>query len=257
MTGDSHRPDEQPPQPERFLTAYDPALLAAAPEVLPREATRDSAFVERIEAELTNSFAALAHVRKAVTFFGSARTPMGHREYNLARVAASCVGSEGFSVITGGGPGVMEAANRGAQEVGALSIGLRIDLPFEESHNSYVDLGLDFRYFFVRKICFVRYATGFVIFPGGFGTLDELFEALTLIQTKKVSNFPVILVGTRYWAGLMDWMTAQLLDEGKISPEDIDLLTICDDPDEIAATLESAHARHIRELQKPRAADAL
>jgi uncharacterized protein (TIGR00730 family) len=202
--------------------------------------------IERIERELRMGFDALAHVGAAASFFGSARTPRDDPEYGTARETARLVGEAGMAVITGGGPGTMEAANRGAQDAGALSIGLNIELPFEQGMNPWVELGLEFHYFFTRKVMFVRYASGFVVFPGGFGTLDELFESLTLIQTGKVRNFPVVLMGRDYWRGLLDWILERPLGEGKISSEDVELYTLTDDPDEVREVLLSAAHRQAR-----------
>ncbi len=179
-------------------------------------------------------------------FFGSARTPEDHPEYALARRTAKLVGDSGMAVITGGGPGTMEAANRGARDAGALSIGLNIELPFEQGANPYCDIALEFHYFFARKIMFMRYASGFVVFPGGFGTMDELFEALTLVQTDKIRAFPIVLVGTDYWQGLLDWIRERLLGEGKISPGDLDLFKVTDDPLEVRDALISAVHRRAR-----------
>jgi uncharacterized protein (TIGR00730 family) len=189
----------------------------------------------RILAEFVDGFDALAQVGPAVTVFGSARTPDGHPMYELARTIGRRLAEQGFAVITGGGPGVMEAANRGCQEGGGLSIGCNIELPHEQAINPYVDLGVEFRYFFARKTMFVKYADAFVILPGGFGTLDELFEALTLIQTGKVRDFPVILVGRAYWEGLLAWIRDVQLPAGAISVSDVELLRITDDPDEVCA----------------------
>src|SRR4029450_12158332 len=168
-------------------------------------------------------FDAMAKVGPAITVFGSARTRRDDPVYELARGIARRLAEAGYAVITGGGPGAMEAANRGCREGGGLSVGCNIELPHEQGMNQYVDLGVEFRYFFARKTMFVKYADGFVILPGGFGTLDELFESLTLIQVGKVRHFPVVLVGQAYWAGLLDWIRAKLLAEGMISPEDVDL----------------------------------
>jgi uncharacterized protein (TIGR00730 family) len=188
--------------------------------------------VLRIQAEFVEGFGALAELGPAISVFGSARFKPGEREYELAeRVAAGLV-REGFAVITGGGPGVMEAANKGANESGGTSVGLGIELPFEQGMNRFVDLGVNFRYFFARKTMFVKYANGFVVLPGGFGTLDELFEALTLVQTRKVREFPVVLVGVDYWSGLLDWLRGTALARGAISPPDLDLIRLTDDPDE-------------------------
>ena len=206
----------------------------------------DAARVERIREEIDEGFRTLAHVGAAASFFGSSRTPVADPEYGLARETARLVGDAGMAVITGGGPGVMEAANRGARDVGAQSIGLGIELPFEQELNQHLDIGLVFHYFFVRKIMFVRYASAFVAMPGGFGTLDELFESLTLIQTGKVRNFPVILVGSGYWCDLFEWMRDRVLAEGKISPHDMDLVTVTDDPAEVRDRLMSAAHRQAR-----------
>jgi uncharacterized protein (TIGR00730 family) len=203
----------------------------------------------RIMGEFVEGFDALAEVGPAVSIFGSARVGRRNRYYGAARRLAAALSREGFAIITGGGPGIMEAANRGAQEAGGLSIGCNIELPFEQGLNEYVDLGMEFRYFFVRKVMFVKYASGFVIFPGGFGTLDELFEALTLIQTGKVEHFPIVLYGTDYWEGMMEWIRERPLYEEKISPSDLDLLTITSDIDEAC----DAMARH-RDQQAKEAA---
>jgi uncharacterized protein (TIGR00730 family) len=201
---------------------------------------------ERIVDEVRMGFEALAHVGAAVSIFGSARTPEDDPEYALARETARLLGDDGFAIITGGGPGIMEAANRGAQESHAQSIGLNIELPFEQGLNPYVELGLEFHYFFTRKIMFVRYASGFVVFPGGYGTLDETFESLTLIQTGKIRHFPVVLVGTDYWQGLVDWIRERMLSEGKIGPEDVDLVTLTDDPQEVLRIVRDATHRQAR-----------
>ncbi len=206
----------------------------------------DADRIAQMRADLDEGFRALAHVGRAVSVFGSARTAPDDPDYALAREVARTLGAAGFAVITGGGPGIMEAGNRGAQDAGALSIGLNIDLPFEQGMNPYVDLGLEFHYFFTRKVMFVRYASSFVVFPGGFGTLDELFEALTLIQTEKIHEFPVLLVGSRWWGGLVEWMRERMLDEGKISPDDIDRLRVTDDPAEVLEVVSSAAHRHAR-----------
>ena len=235
---------QQNREPRMPVTA-DEELIGAQEAAVVSTLT-DAARVERIQEELEAGFRALAHVGAAASFFGSARTPPGHPEYAQARETARLVGEAGLAIITGGGPGSMEAANRGARDAGALSIGLNIELPFEQGLNPHVDIGLEFHYFFARKIMFVRYASGFVVFPGGFGTLDELFESLTLIQTGKVSNFPVILVGSDYWCDLIEWMRTRLLGEGKISPDDLDLLTVTDDPSEVRDVLMSAAHRQAR-----------
>jgi uncharacterized protein (TIGR00730 family) len=193
-----------------------------------------------MSAELERGFEVLRSVRRGVAVFGSARTPEHAPEYELARSVGRALGDAGFCVITGGGPGAMEAANRGAREAGATSVGLTIDLPFEQDHPDYVDLEVDFHYFFARKVMFVRYSSAFVVLPGGYGTLDELFEALTLIQTGKIRFFPVVLVGTDYWCGLVDWLRERMLGAGNISPEDLDIVTVTDSIDEVVAVCESA-----------------
>jgi uncharacterized protein (TIGR00730 family) len=191
----------------------------------------------RILSEFIEGFDALAGIGPAVSVFGSARTPETHPYYELGVQIGRRLAKEGYAVITGGGPGAMEAANRGCQEAGGLSIGCNIELPHEQRLNPYVDLGVQFRYFFVRKVMFVKYADAFIILPGGFGTLDEMAEALTLIQTGKIHHFPVILVGTAYWQGLVDWMRNVLLPGDAISADDMDLLSMTDDVDEIVGIL--------------------
>ena len=199
--------------------------------------------VERVRDEISNAFRALQDVSKAVSFFGSARTSRSHLDYKLARRLAAELGHSGFAIITGGGPGIMEAANRGARDAGALSIGLNIELPFEQKVNDFVDLAISFRYFFARKLMFVRYASAFVVLPGGFGTLDELFEALTLLQTEKIRHFPVCLVGSAYWEGLLGWIHTKLLETEKIHEEDLNLLYVTDKLDSIREVIEAAHVR--------------
>ncbi len=201
----------------------------------------------RIMGEFVEGFDALADIGPAVSIFGSARVGRRNRYYGAARRLAAALSREGFAIITGGGPGIMEAANRGAQEAGGLSIGANIELPFEQGLNEYVDLGMEFRYFFVRKVMFVKYASGFVIFPGGFGTLDELFEALTLIQTGKVEHFPVVLYGTDYWEGMMEWIREKPLFEEKISASDLELVTITSDIDEACAAMASHREQQEKE----------
>ncbi|MEV0149538.1 MULTISPECIES: TIGR00730 family Rossman fold protein [unclassified Nonomuraea] len=201
--------------------------------------------VLRIQAEFVEGFGQLAELPRAVTVFGSARTPSDSGEYAMGRALGRAIAEAGYAVITGGGPGVMESANRGASEVdGAVSVGLGIELPFEQRMNDYVDLGIEFRYFFVRKTMFVKYSCGFIALPGGFGTLDELFEALTLVQTHKVTSFPVVLMGSEFWGGLIDWIKSTLLGTGKIAEQDLDLITVTDDVDEaVRIVVESDQAR--------------
>ncbi len=188
--------------------------------------------VLRIQGEFVEGFDRLADVGAAVTVFGSARTPEDHPQYQAAVELARRLGEQGFNVITGGGPGVMEAANRGGQEAGVRSIGLNIELPFEQNANPYIDEMIEFHYFFARKTMFLKYARAFVIFPGGFGTMDELFESLTLIQTGKMRNFPVVLFDTEYWGGLVSWLREKMESEGKISEGDLDLMLPTDSVDE-------------------------
>jgi uncharacterized protein (TIGR00730 family) len=196
----------------------------------------------RILSEFVEGFDALAQVGPAITVFGSARTAPGDPTYELARAIGRRLAEAGFAVITGGGPGVMEAANRGCQEGGGLSVGCNIELPHEQGTNAYVDLGVEFRYFFARKVMFVKYADGFVILPGGLGTLDELFESLTLIQTGKVRLFPVVLVGRSYWTGLLDWMRDTMLQAGTIGELDLGLFHVTDDPDEVIEYIKTHRA---------------
>jgi len=193
---------------------------------------RDSWRVFRILGEFVEGFEELSHLGPAVTVFGSARTEPDHPYYQQCVQTARLLGEAGFTIITGGGPGMMEAANKGAKEAGVCSVGLNIELPFEQDVNRHADMKIYFRYFFVRKTMFVRYAQAFVIFPGGFGTLDELFESLTLIQTGKIKHFPVVLFGSKYWGGLRDWLKNTMEAEGNISPGDLELFTITDSPQE-------------------------
>ena len=193
--------------------------------------------VLRIQAEFVEGFGALAELGPAIGVFGSARTPPDHPSYAVGEELGRKLVEAGFAVITGGGPGAMEAANKGAIEAGGVSVGLGIELPFEAGLNEYVDLGIHFRYFFARKTMFVKYAQGFVVLPGGLGTFDELFEALTLVQTRKVTSFPVVLVGVDYWQGLLDWLRGTVLAEGKISETDLEMLVLTDDLDEAVSLM--------------------
>ncbi|ABC78534.1 lysine decarboxylase family [Syntrophus aciditrophicus SB] len=186
----------------------------------------------RIMAEFVESIEELSTLRNAVSIFGSARLKPGDLWYGKAEYLAKRLAEKGFSVITGGGPGIMEAANKGAAEAGGKSVGMNIRLPFEQKPNPYSNVSIDYKYFFIRKVMFVKYAVAYVIFPGGYGTLDELFEALTLIQTKRIKSFPVILLGSDYWKGLMDWLNDTMLKEDMILSDDLDLIRITDDPDE-------------------------
>lgn len=197
--------------------------------------------VLRIQSEFIEGFGALAEVPRAVAVFGSARTPEDDPEYALGRKLGAALVEAGYAVVTGGGPGAMEAANRGASESGGFSIGLGIELPFEQALNEWVDLGLNFRYFFARKTMFVKYSQAFVCLPGGFGTLDELFEAVTLVQTHKITRFPIVLLGSDYWSGLLDWIRAVMVRDGKISPGDLDLLSVTDSVEEAVRIIVEAH----------------
>ena len=201
--------------------------------------------VMRITSEFVEGFDALAQITKGVTVFGSARTGPDDPQYGAARETSRLLAKAGFSIITGAGPGIMEAANRGAKDGGGHSVGCNIELPFEQGANPYVDTLVNFRYFFVRKTMFIKYSNAFIIFPGGFGTLDELFEALTLIQTGKIYQFPLILFGRHYWAGLVRWLSSRVEGEGKISPGDLDLMLLTDDPAEAAQAVIDAHAANV------------
>ncbi|MBW2557314.1 MAG: TIGR00730 family Rossman fold protein [Deltaproteobacteria bacterium] len=196
--------------------------------------------VFRIMAEFVDAIEELSKVGHAVSIFGSARDAPGDEYYDKAREVARLLGEEGFGVITGGGPGIMEAANRGASEADAVSVGMNIQLPFEQNPNPYANVSIAYKYFFIRKVMFVKYAMAYVILPGGFGTMDELFEALTLIQTKRIRSFPVVLMGSEYWKGLVDWMKATMLPEGKISEEDLERIQVIDEPEQVV--------RHIKKF---------
>jgi uncharacterized protein (TIGR00730 family) len=226
-------------------TTEDEKLLERKPKVAGRPDFVDSDpwRALRILSEFVEGFDALASVGPAITIFGSARVKAGSPDYELARTIARRLAERGFAIITGGGPGIMEAANRGCREGGGLSIGCNIELPHEQGLNAYVDLGIEFKYFFARKTMFVKYADAFVILPGGFGTLDELFESLTLIQTGKIRDFPVVLVGTRYWQGMIDWMRDTQLKAGAITEADLSLLKLTDDPDEVVEIIRTYVAK--------------
>jgi uncharacterized protein (TIGR00730 family) len=238
------RPEAAQLAGSRVTMTEDEALLQRLPR--PDFLDTDPWRSLRILSEFVEGFDALAAVGPAVSVFGSARMGPNHGYYRQARELGRMLAEAGYAVITGGGPGIMEAANRGCQEGGGLSIGCNIELPKEQGLNPYVDLGVEFRYFFARKVMFVKYADAFVIFPGGYGTLDELFEALTLIQTQKVQDFPVVLVGTDYWGGMIDWIRVSLLAENAINPEDVDLLRLTDDPKE-AVRIIKAYERSQRQ----------
>ncbi|MCZ2830389.1 TIGR00730 family Rossman fold protein [Modestobacter sp. VKM Ac-2986] len=207
--------------------------------------------VLRIQAEFVEGFGLLAELPRAVSVFGSARTPRDSEYYEVGVQLGAALADAGYAVITGGGPGAMEAANKGACEAGGMSVGLGIELPFEQELNEWVDVGVLFRYFFVRKTMFVKYAQAFVILPGGFGTLDELFEALTLVQTRKVTRFPVILFGSAYWSGLIDWIRDTMVAQGTVGPGDLELLHVTDDIAEAVAIIQAADAARAKHGTEP------
>ena len=227
---------------------FDPASLATEDAKLLQQPGPRNEFTQtdpwrvmRITSEFVEGFDVLSGVQKGVALFGSARTGPDDPQYVAAQETARLLAAAGFAIITGAGPGIMEAANKGAKLAGGRSIGCNIELPFEQGANPYVDTLVNFRYFFVRKTMFIKYSNAFIIFPGGFGTLDELFEALTLIQTGKIYQFPVILFGRHYWAGLVRWLQSRVLVEKKISPGDVDLMLVTDDPEEAAQTVIAAY----------------
>lgn len=231
-------------------TADEELLCCLGPAFAPLEAT-DPERIRRIAAELADGFAHLRNLTRAVSLFGSARRPENHPDYLLARQTARQLGARGFAIITGGGPGIMEAANRGARDAGTLSVGLNIELPHEQHLNPYLDVSLLFRYFFVRKLMFARYSAAFVLFPGGFGTLDELFEMLTLAQTGKATQVPVVLVGTRHWSGLLGWLGDELASTGMITPCDAARMQLTDEPDQVVVWVEQAWREQPRSLPAP------
>jgi uncharacterized protein (TIGR00730 family) len=208
--------------------------------------TNDSWAIFKIMAEFVEGFERLSKIGPCVTIFGSARIKEDHEYYKLAENIAFNLTTHGYGIVTGGGPGIMEAGNRGAHRGKGTSVGLNIDLPFEQHDNPYIDSdkSLDFDYFFVRKVMFIKYSQGFVVMPGGFGTMDELFEAITLIQTKKIGKFPIVLVGTKYWSGLMDWIKNTLVNEGAISLEDLNLISIVDTEDEVLEVINNFYKKY-------------
>jgi uncharacterized protein (TIGR00730 family) len=233
------------PHPPRRPRSLDEEILEAETSAVLSELT-DEQRLDRISEELRDGFAALSHIGKAVSIFGSARTPRDHPRYKAARAMARRLGEEGYAIITGGGPGIMEAANHGARDAGVPSVGLGIDLPHEQGLNPFVDIALTFHYFFTRKVMFVRYASGFVVYPGGFGTLDELFEAATLRQTEKIRYFPIVLMGSDYWGGLVGWLRDSVLSEGNIAPVDVTTLAVCDTVEPALALLDDIEHRRPR-----------
>jgi uncharacterized protein (TIGR00730 family) len=230
-------------QPDATPLTFDAELLMWLGDEPVAVRAADAERVREVASEFARGFDALARVRRAVTVFGSARTPPEHPSYALARELGACLGRAGYAVITGGGPGIMEAANRGARDVGALSIGCNIELPHEQALNPYLDIGLRFRHFFARKVMFVRYASAFVICPGGFGTLDELFECLTLIQTGTIRHSPVILLGDGEWDGLLQWLRTHALADRRIDAEDLELLHQVEQPSQVCAIVDAARER--------------
>lgn len=226
----------------------DDEVLLRSPEPEDEYRTSDSWRVFRILSELVSGFDSLATITRGVSVFGSARTREDDPPYKAAQETGYLLGTAGFEIITGGGPGIMEAANRGAFDAGARSVGCNIELPFEQAANPYQNKSLSFKYFFVRKTMFIKYSNAYVIFPGGFGTMDELFEALTLIQTRKIRNFPVVLFGSQYWRGLLTWLTSTMLNEKMISPEDLSLIHLTDSPrDAVDFIIKTCYAGNIEE----------
>ena len=233
----------------RHPTSDDEELLEAETLAILSEYT-DAQRVLRIQDELREGFRHLNHIGKAVSIFGSARTPPEHPRYQQARALARHLGEQGYAIVTGGGPGIMEAANRGAREAGAISVGLGIDLPHEQSLNDYVDVGVTFHYFFTRKVMFVRYASGFVVFPGGFGTLDEAFEAATLRQTEKIRYFPIVLFDSEYWGGLVSWLSDTVQGDGNIGVGDVRSLVVTDSFADVRAELDAIEHRRPRQARR-------
>jgi uncharacterized protein (TIGR00730 family) len=235
-----------------YAQTFDEELLLWLGDESPEVRAADSERVRDIAGEFARGFDALAGVGPAVTVFGSARTPPEHPHYAQARELGACLGHAGYAVITGGGPGIMEAANRGARDAGGLSVGCNIELPREQQLNPYLDIGLRFRHFFARKVMFVRYACAFVICPGGYGTLDEMFECLTLVQTQTIRHVPVILFGDGEWDGLLAWLREQALADGRIDAADLDVLHLVERPAQVCELVDAqyerqrAHARHVR-----------
>jgi len=246
-----HNRDEKRPKRIGARLTEDELLLSAAieqREELPSVVVKGESWrVFRIMGEFVEGFDELTRLGPAVSIFGSARTPPEDPLYQQCTETARLLGEAGFSIITGGGPGIMQAANKGAHAAGVPSVGLNIELPFEQDQNPYADLKIHFRYFFVRKTMFVKYAQAFVIFPGGFGTLDELFESLTLIQTGKIRDFPVVLFGSDYWDGLLDWLKGTVAENGKVSPGDMDLFTVTDSPEEAVNHIVTRFTQDLKE----------
>lgn len=251
------RQQQRGPTPAPGKPTQDEQLLSRPHQQPPPFTETDTWRVLRIMGEFVQGFDTLAQLGPAVTMFGSARVRPGNPQYEAAVEVARLLGEAGYAIITGGGPGIMEAGNRGAHKANARSIGLNIELPFEQGSNRFVEIPIDFHYFFVRKTMFVKYAQAFVIFPGGFGTMDELFESLTLIQTGKVQNFPIILFDSGYWSGLLSWLDKTMLTEAKIGQQDYDLLRVTDSPDEVLQIIKQATQRqgaHLHQEEEARQA---
>src|SRR6201996_5878888 len=243
------------PEPHRRIRRQGPATLRGKnipqtttdQRLLDRRGPADWVHTDpwrvlRIQSEFVEGFGLLAELGPAVAIFGSARTQRGTQEYLTAEAIATGLVQAGYAVITGGGPAIMEAANKGAVEAGGVSVGLGIELPLEMGLNDYVEVGLEFRYFFVRKTCFIKYSQAFVVLPGGFGTMDELFEAVTLVATGKITKFPIVLVGRSYWSGLLGWLQETMQAAGNIGPAELGLLSVADEPDEVVEIIRAAHA---------------
>ena len=247
---------DRPSGPRRLHPTQDEQLLVTPIAVPDRRSTMSSDpwRVLRIMGEFVEGFDTLSSVKNGVAIFGSARVKEGDPQYHTAVEVGRRLADDGFTVITGGGPGIMEAGNRGAHDAGGHTIGLNIELPFEQHTNLYVDTAINFRYFFVRKTMFVKYSIGFVVFPGGFGTLDELFEALTLIQTGKIKHFPVVLMGTTYWRGMIDWLRGTMLGERKIEAKDLEIFTVTDEPQAAVDAMTAARTRLLAEAEEARGA---
>ncbi len=233
--------------PALELSALPPSMTKEEVDAWQEQRITDLWRIFRIMGEFVEGFERLSALGPCVSIYGSARTKPDHPDYHLAETVARKLVERGFGIISGGGPGIMEAANKGAHEAGGLSVGLNIDLPHEQKPNPYVDPDklINFDFFFVRKVMLHKYAQGFVVLPGGFGTMDELFEALTLIQTRKATPFPIILMGSAYWAGLLDWLRDTMLASGRISSGDLDLFLVTDDPDEAVDTIDSFYKQHL------------
>ena len=245
MSAERDQGPAEPPAGDRARVepTFDEELLLWLGDEPAAVRDADAGRVREIAAEFAHGFDALARIGPAVSVFGSARTPREHRDYALVREVAACLGSGGYAIVTGGGGGLMEAANRGARDAGATSVGCNITLPHEQAFNEYLDVALRFGHFFARKVMFVRFASAFVIAPGGFGTLDELFESLTLIQTRTIRHFPVVLLGGEEWDGLLDWLRSRALADGRISEGDLALLHTASEPADVCAIVDAARER--------------